>query len=272
MTDQNLNFEIILNHVKTVRRAFEDGTIDKLRSRDCDQYDVIQVDFPFGTRTCLKRKDRHAYLMLQKARCGSVELDEALTLQDHLDNVVKLSEELGEDDKIRCAELHEIDKRGTAKVFSPNQKFAELGFRIPKLLRLYKERYGMEPTGFDVIDSNVAVAKLLGYDARVYDFNDCSENLDLGDIDLIISYHMLEHVTNPLTAVKTIYEAMKPGAFFHVEIPIEPGFPNVRYCHMYPFHPGDMHEMLKLAGFKLLTLSHEVPKGGPNVERYLAVK
>ena len=112
----------------------------------------------------------------------------------------------------------------------------------------------------------------MGYDGREYDFNNCTEDLDLAGASLVVSYHMLEHLSDPLVAINKIYEAMDDGAFFHVEIPIEPGMPRLQFAHMFPFHQRDMAYMLQEVGFVLLTLSNKTHENGPWVERYLVRK
>ena len=83
---------------------------------------------------------------------------------------------------------------------------------------------------------------------------------------------MLEHLSDPLKAIKKIHNSMTPGAYFHVEVPIEPGLPNIRYGHMFPFEPSDLEKMLYMAGFVTLTASNNTHKGGCSVERYFALK
>jgi len=65
---------------------------------------------------------------------------------------------------------------------------------------------------------------------------------------------------------------MSHGAFFHVEVPIEPDGPFLRYGHLYPFHSHDMQKFLQDAGFKIAHGSNDTHEGGPWVERYLAKK
>ena len=263
---------VIKDHVTNVKAAYKDGSIEDMRNNRDEIFEVIEIDFPFGKRTCLRKKAQESYLMLQKSRGGSVSLEKDLDLVTNIEYVRKNSEFLEEFDQLRYNELKEIERLGVAKPLTGSSTFAELGFRVPRLLKHFQDKHGMIVRGFDVIDANIAAAQLLGYDARKYDFNECQGELALDDVGLVVSYHMLEHVTNPLAAVKKIFNSMKPGGGFHVEIPVEPGVPNVRYCHMYPFHPEDMGKMLEIAGFQIHTVANAVPDGGPWVERYFAVK
>ena len=261
----------IREHVDEVRNAYENGTIEDLRNIDSENYEIVEIEFPFGMRRCAIKKSQNSYLMLQKSRGGSVRLESDITVDENLDFAKSQLDIIPEIDKIRIDEIKiHIDKNIISLPESAG--FAELGFRCAKLLKYYSENMGMNSTGFDVISSNIAVAKCLGYNAEIYDFNNCEKDLNIKEKDLVISYHMLEHVTNPLTAVKKIYDSMKYGSYFHVEIPIEPNGPNIRYCHMYSFHPADMFHMLTIAGFKVLTASNKVQENGPTIERYMALK
>ena len=157
--------------------------------------------------------------------------------------------------------------------FIPDFKsVAEIGFRTPRLLKYYLEREYAYAIGYDVLEANVIAAQFLGYNADVYDLNECEKDLDLKNIDLVLAYHVLEHVSDPHKAIKKISESMSPDSHFHVEIPIEPGIPNIRYCHLFPFESGDIRWMLEDAGFQVLTFSMQTHPDGPVVERYLVKK
>ena len=86
---------------------------------------------------------------------------------------------------------------------------------------------------------------------------------------------MLEHISDPLKAIKKIYESMDKDSYFHVEVPIEPGLPRLQYAHMFPFHQQDLFFMLMNAGFIVImggdkTSSHEANTSP--IERYLVKK
>ena len=56
--------------------------------------------------------------------------------------------------------------------------------------------------------------------------------LKISESDLVVSYHMLEHLSDPTVAIKKIFKSMKNKAVFHVEVPIETGTPRIRFGHM----------------------------------------
>ena len=150
--------------------------------------------------------------------------------------------------------------------------FVELGFRTPSMLDYFAKTHDAKTWGYDVVPLNIEVSKKLGYDGRHYDLNDCQEELDLSGANLVSAYHVIEHVSDPLQAVKKIYESMDSGSTFHVEIPIEPGEPRIEYGHLFPFEVGDLNAMLQEAGFRVVSLTTNTHTGGPQIERCIAKK
>ena len=251
------------------KKCFESGRAEKLRKGDSEFFTLSEIDYGFGKRRVFIKKEQEDYELLQGARGGSVPLDGS----PHTDLIEAAREqELGIDerDTVRTNELDYISEQLGIPI-GKSGVFSELGFRVPKLLKFYKDR-GMKVSGYDVLEINILSATELGYDVQRYDFNDCSDQLEISDSDLVVSYHMLEHLSDPLKAVKKIYSSMKPGAYFHVEVPIEPGIPNIRYGHMFPFEKADLGRMLDMSGFILLTASNNTHGGGQYIERYFAQK
>ena len=248
------------------------GTDNWSEIRDVSNFKVVERQYSFGKRTCLTRKEDSTYENLQSSRgIGIVDGDTIERILDDLDDQL----ELLESDWVRISEIEQVIEKhreflGLSKL--PMKGFVELGFRVPRLMRHYKD-YGFEKSwGFDIAPLSLAITNHLGYDARKYDFDKCEEDLQLADADLIVSYHMLEHISDPLPAIKKIFESMKCDSYLHVEIPIEPGFPRVEFAHMFPFEPRDMLEMLHEAGFVVLMGSNQTHTGGPHIERYTAYK
>ena len=40
------------------RNAYEDGTIEDLRNINSEKYELIEIEFPFGKRKCLQKKNK----------------------------------------------------------------------------------------------------------------------------------------------------------------------------------------------------------------------
>jgi len=227
-------------------------------------YETIMRKYSFGTRKTLSpvKLEDDTYSKLQQSR--GLGLEENDTTDSFLDRAIDSLEKLQDSDVLRIQEI-------MSHLAESPKKIAELGFRIPKIQKYFSER-GTSGIGYDVSDISLLVGKALGYDVRFYDFNSSKGVLNLEGCDLVVSYHMLEHISDPMCAVNQIYEKMDVGSIFHVEIPIEPDGPRIRYAHLFPFHEGDMEAMLVEAGFKILNKSTRPHRGGPQIERFIAKK
>ena len=289
--------EKVSNHVSRMTELFDSGEIENLRTNDITElskhYNVLQCSFPFGQRVVLQKKNSTKYIDLQSARGGSVTLDNTLSFDNQIKDLESDIAEIKKSDILRAEELKfyldNINGDLDIKKFKDIRKIAELGFRTPKLLKYYSDQK-IDSTGYDVIDINIETARYLGYKAKKYDFNLCSSatckceiccaELDLKDFDVVVSYHMLEHTTFPHMAVSRIFNAMRGGGVFHVEIPLEnlkdkketEQLPNIRYGHMFCFFPEDMKWMLEKAGFYVANYSKISHSMIGSEERYIAIK
>ncbi len=134
--------------------------------------------------------------------------------------------------------------------------FCEIGFRNIKLMNHYGKKYDIPVCGYDICELSVHLANLNGYDGRYADLNRPEENnLDLSGFNVIASYHVLEHLVDPLQAIQKIYAAMDDLAIFHVEVPREE-IPNYEYGHVFPFHHLDLEKFLVAVGFQIVGLTH----------------
>ena len=251
-------------------------------TRNPKNFNLIQRTYSFGTRNCYEKKikDDPIYTDLQSSRGLTIlEEDSLERVLSQIDETMKISDA----DRVRFEEIESIFSAITSSDDNSSFKelnlsdinhtgFAELGFRIPKLMKHYESLYNVKVWGYDISPLSIGVTKNLGFDARHYDFDSCEKDLDLKGASLVVSYHMLEHLSDPLKAIKKIYDSMDSGSFFHVEIPIEPGLPRLRFAHMFPFEPNDMGHFLAQSGFTVLTVSSKTHPGGPHIERYMAMK
>jgi SAM-dependent methyltransferase len=185
----------------------------------------------------------------------------------------RLTRDVTDQDALRIRELHGIlEATQHLRLVDKGRKFAELGFRVPKLLKYYKDTYKMQVRGFDVLDINIFTGKELGYDVFKYDFNDCSKHLDLESEDIVVSYHMIEHLSDPLKALEKIFYSMKDLGVLHIEVPLEPGVPNIRFGHLFPFEMGDLKWMLEKVGFSIIGTSYDAHNPNFHIERHFAQK
>ena len=201
------------------------------------------MKFPWGERKIYEPIEVKNNYLLQRSRGIDLEIEDSdEKMREKIKNSI---ENLVEIDHIR---INEIDKVANHLNLKFN-KFCEIGFRIPKLQNFYKKR-GLEEKGLDINDYNVRLANELGFNCQVFDLNN-EDKLDISDCDLIVCYHVLEHLSNPFNGLKKIVSSLKPGSMMHIEIPIEPDGPRLWYGHLYPFHPHDMMKMLNELNLKI---------------------
>lgn len=226
-------------------------------------YDLIERRYPFGARLCYVPKQQERYVDLQSSR--SIGIDIGDDLKAIIDKASSGIMDLHEHDGIR---IRELERLGVA----PKKGFAEIGFRIPRLMKHYTEHYGVTSIGYDIVPLSVMVGKHFGFDVRLHDVADLSVPIDLSGRDLAACYHVLEHVTEPMGVIKKLYDAMDDDAYLHVEVPIEPGVPRLQSAHLFAFQSDDLTHMLRDVGFTVESSSDETHAGGPTVERHLCRK
>ena len=176
----------------------KDSEKDGWKARDASNYDLLRTHIPsLGEGRDIyypKSEDRNVkYELLQCSR--GLTTGGSKNINELVDNVRTSEMFMRESDIERAEELEEIvpQEMGNLKTV------AEMGFRVPRLLDYYKGRGVKFVKGYDVVGLNVEVGKKLGFDVEIKDFND-HENLDLrslGDVDLLLSYHVFEHLSRP---------------------------------------------------------------------------
>ena len=242
--------------------------------RSFDKFKLVEKEYSFGVRKVFQVNEKALdYNNLQCSR--NIGIGEEEDLSSILDKVERSINEISESNLVRIDELRKISNSSRSDFDFEKLKntgFVELGFRIPYLMKFFKEEYGAKSWGYDVVNLSIQVAQKLGYDGRFYDFNDCKNEIDLKGAYLVVSYHMLEHISDPLNALKKIYDEMDSGTYFHVEIPVEVGVPRIEFAHLFPFHDFDLKAMLEEAGFNLISFSDQTHTGGSKIERYLVKK
>jgi 2-polyprenyl-3-methyl-5-hydroxy-6-metoxy-1,4-benzoquinol methylase len=260
-----------------------DGKLEEELLVEGLHFDVVLRRYPWAQswddiRYCLKRKVGQRYEDLQSIRSNWWHWDDAA------EGVEKLKDKLKEETPnlfsstvtvdtsmvVRLNELEHLKKEGHSSL-SDDATIIELGFRTPTWMEYFRQK-GVKFIGYDVVRFNILRAKALGYDARYYDFDNCDPDLDLSEGDLIMCYQMLEHLSDPYTTLLKIYSSMKSGAYLHAEIPIEPGFPRVKFGHMFPFGQNDLQNMVTHAGFRLIGWSPVAWPDAPEILRVFCVK
>lgn len=230
--------------------------------REYSQYEIGYVDFPFGKRKVAKFNELTKLLQSSRGvKFYSGEIDEFV-------QKYKEHSELHGFDIARKKEIENYQKNNLISLDS-KKEFYEYGFRYPAVIDSWKDSF-KNSRGCDITDVNVFAAKSCGYDVEVCDLNVSVPILK--DVSLLVAYHVLEHVSDPLNAIISTYNSLSPGAVFHVEIPIEPDGPRLRYAHLFPFHSNDLRKMLEIAGFNIIFYTKTPFPGGPEIERAIAIK
>jgi SAM-dependent methyltransferase len=77
-------------------------------------------------------------------------------------------------------------------------------------------------------------------------------NLAKRDFDFAILNQTIEHLYNPMLAIRNIYKHLKQGGMFYTNVPVN----NIPHCDPFHFYTGltptGLAVMIKLAGFDIL--------------------
>ena len=243
-------------------------------------------EYSFGSRMVYAPSTPEKYDNLQKSR--NIEIcDDGLRAS--LTKLAANSSQLNPSDNIRIKEITAVvDKiRPDLNVFAqqatpedmealtaaftnPNSGFAHFGIKSFNLLNYYSHNGYKNCFGYDISELTVGLCNKAGFKGIEYDPL-CDDSFDLSQISLIVTYHTLECLPDPLKFLKRLASSAAMGTKFHTEVTIEPGVPRLRYGHLYPFEKGDLQAMLKEAGFIPLSYSNIPHPGGPEIERILSV-
>ena len=149
----------------------------------------------------------------------------------------------------------------------------EIGFRYPRLMNFYSNRYDIPAIGYDISTLAVEFGSLKGFDVRECDLNNLDQKpIDLEDSNIVCMYHVLEHVRNPVLTLRAISRAMPKMGIIHIEVPIEGENPQVEYGHLFGFQPGDLPQYCQFAGLNVVACVTKNIAGAIFVERVACLK
>jgi len=144
----------------------------------------------------------------------------------------------------------------------PSARVLEVGCRDGALLARLKERCGAEVWGVEPSQKESAVARERG----VACFCGTLEQLTppAGPFDVVMLFHVLEHVPDPLAALRRIRALLAPKGALVLEVPnlhrpygsLEDNF--FQSAHLFTFSPDTLHWLLLRAGFSSLLSAREV--------------
>lgn len=139
-----------------------------------------------------------------------------------------------------------------------NDKVVEIGCGIGTFLEKAHDR-ASEVIGFEYNQQALEIAKSKGL--AVYGTGDNRIDLKRGTFDSVFSFHVLEHVRNPVAFVEEMTTWIKPGGKIGLSVPNMNGplrFINPCVSNMPPHHA---------TGWKLVTMQALCKKLGLTIER-----
>ena len=240
----------LLNELNRLKELRDNNHWNSVRNPE--GFSKSLVPTPQGDRTTWIPRNNSHNKDLQSSR--SVGLGGVETIND-LEGSYLEGMELTHTDKLRAEEIDEIIH--TWNKFGPEQglqKFTptgmcEIGFRYPRLMNFYHDRYKIPSIGYDISTLAVEFGKTKNFDVRECDLNNLEENpLKFEDSNIICMYHVLELVRNPINTLRSIRNSMSHMDFIHIEVPIEMDNPQVEYGHLFGFHYGDLSAFCHFAG------------------------
>ena len=235
------------------------------------RFEIQQKEIKFiGNKRIYLPNESDYNLNLQESR--GLGIDEDTTIEKIIRSSSEKIVSMEESDNVRSKELDKFLNSHFDKTSGKN--FLEIGFRIPKLQYYYRNNFSMNDYGVDINSFNVEIFSEMGFNCSTFNL---IENKSIQDeigttFDVVVCYHVLEHVTNPVESIENIFNSMNKGGVFHVEVPIEPGTPRLEYGHLISYDPGDMLKILRGVGFNVVSGNNDTHTGGPWIERYIAVK
>ncbi len=245
-------------------------------TRNPVNFEKRRIDTPLGVRTAWIPKDDLHNKDLQSSR--SVSMRDVETIED-LEAGYEVGMTLTHTDYLRAEEIDECvhtwnkfkDQIGLDE-FIP-LGMCEIGFRYPRLIEFYSKKYKINTAGYDISTLAVEFGKSKNYNVHECDLNNLdTKPIELKDSNIVCMYHVLEHVKNPISTLKYLFDLMSSKTFFHIEVPIEGENPQVEFGHLFGFHPGDLAKMCQAVGFTVFSVVQKNIAGAIQIERVGCIK
>ena len=155
------------------------------------------------------------------------------------------------DDTIRRLELIQ-------KITPKKSKVLEIGAGHGFFVELAHKR-GFDITGIEISQEKRAMAKKVTK-AKILDIDINFQMPNLENLDLVVMFHVLEHIVDPISFLKKIKKLLKPGGKLVVEVPncddfqltLNDAYKNFYWqrAHIHYFTPKILKKVLNAAGFK----------------------
>ena len=144
------------------------------------------------------------------------------------------------------------------KIIPKKGRVLEIGSGHGFFLDIMK-RNGFDIIGYDISKEKRKYSKKVT-DVPVYDIN-INEKIHVGNkFDIVVLFHTLEHITEPITLLKNIKKLLKPKGKILIEVPNSDDFHlklNKFYkefywerAHIHYFNPKILKNVIHKSGFK----------------------
>ena len=212
-----------------------------------------------------KTRDSKKHKIIRCLKCNHIQLFPIPTLND---------EKKFYDENLQDKNINDVGsiKRARRKMMPDNiRRYQFIKKIIPKKSRVLEIGSGhgffleiMKTNGFDIIGYDISKEKRKYSkkvtDVPVYDIN-INEKISMDDkFDIVVLFHTLEHITEPITLLKNIKKLLKPKGKILIEVPNSDDFHlklNKFYkefywerAHIHYFSPKILKNVIHKGGFK----------------------
>jgi len=140
-------------------------------------------------------------------------------------------------------------------VRDPNRKIIEIGCGTGIQLPLLTQFGTVE--GLDIVPESIELVKKSGWPARVFDI--ATEPLEKNSTEVIACFDVLEHIKDDASALKKIFEALKPNGILLFSVPACPWLfgPHDRAAsHYRRYSKKEIIAKIKASGLTLQTINY----------------
>ena len=212
-----------------------------------------------------KTRDSKKHKIIRCLKCDHIQLFPVPTLND---------EKKFYDENLQDKNINDVGsiKRARRKMMPDNtRRYQFIKKIIPKKSRVLEIGSGhgffleiMKTNGFDIIGYDISKEKRKYSkkvtDVPVYDIN-INEKIPADNkFDIVVLFHTLEHITEPITLLKNIKKLLKPKGKILIEVPNSDDFHlklNKFYkefywerAHIHYFNPKILKNVIRKSGFK----------------------
>ena len=212
-----------------------------------------------------KTRDSKKHKIIRCLKCDHIQLFPVPTLND---------EKKFYDENLQDKNINDVGsiKRARRKMMPDNtRRYQFMKKIIPKKSRVLEIGSGhgffleiMKTNGFDIIGYDISKEKRKYSkkitDVPVYDIN-INEKIPADNkFDIVVLFHTLEHITDPITLLKNIKKLLKPKGKILIEVPNSDDFHlklNKFYkefywerAHIHYFNPNKLKYVIHKSGFK----------------------